>query len=308
MAYLVANHRYRQRPLQRHIADEILQRAIDRKGCLEGFGITFCFQEPAASMQVARPLRMAPANDWASPLSWTLHDLRTTRDSITFTCTDFHRQSMVFCGKVDFTDPVCGSDGYFYDKLDCLLQFSSNGHYIRKANLSWRYASTHSHLPAEACRPYPLDGAWEVQYSGRESQRIQVQRHSFSCFGAHYDITLDQDHCLRFTWPSRLIRHPVVQSSKQKILPGTNGPGIGETLEWECSIDSKRPPHIIWRRLETKLENCWKSVVPILTGSFVYRRCRQQCDEERCSRPLHQANKLWGNTFCQVGLDSIRNF
>ena len=258
-------------------------------------------------MQMARPLRVAPASARASPPPWALRELRTTMDSITFHRADFHKRSMVFCGKADFSNPIRGSDGYFYDKLDCVLQFSSNGHYIRKAHLSWRYASNYSNLPAEARLPYPLDGAWEVQYSGREPRRIQVQHHFFSYFGAHYDITLDQDRCPRFTWPRHLLSQPVVQSSKQKILPGTHGPGIGETLEWEYSIDGERPTRIIWKRLETEPENCWKSV-PILPGSFVYRRCLQPSDDESCSRPLHQANKLWGNTFCQVGLDSIRSF
>jgi len=275
-------------------ADAILQKAIDRKGAIEGFGIIFSFQEPIASMEFAIPLKMTFDCDWTEI---TDNDDLLTLDSIPFDRTNFHQQSMTFHGKISFASPVCGSNSYFYEKMDCLLHFSGTGHYIRQGNLRWSFAST----PIES---YPLDGAWEVQFShGRTSTVIYVQKHFFSCFGMNYRITIDQDHRPRFTWHGE-YGQSIEQTSNQQILPGASGPGIGGALEWKTIAPGYE--RIVWKRLATNLDNCWKSI-DILAGNFVYRKCNEHPHNDQFLGPSYQANTLWGNTFCQlysVGLAS----
>ena len=213
----------------------------------------------------------------------------------------FHPRSMTFHGRLDFDTPVsspCGdSMCYSYGSFSCLLQFESNGQYIRDGYIHWGYESTDK---------YPLDGKWRVDYENEESIEICVQKHCFNCIGINYEISLDDKHRPRFEWPLAARgffrqQSSVVQRSNQQIPPGTSGPSVGETLEWSTSLASM--PKIVWKRISMKL--CPQSDgrrLRIRPEAFVYRNTDFQAQ-----LPPYVATSIWGNTFCQmytVGLAS----
>lgn len=290
---LVATSQYKQRSLiPMPNADAVLQSVIDEKGAIKGFGIKFCFSEPMPSMKFTRPLKMAFDCDWTeiSISSNDDEDDTMALDSVAFDATHFHEKSMTFHGKLSFANPVmCTNDKYFYDQLECSLNFSDNCHYIRRGLLRWKFAST-------PVRLYPLDGAWEVQYTNGDSTIIFVQKHSFTCFGYEYSIAIDEmTHCPQFSWTA-MPGEAVLQVSNQPIFPGDGGPGVGETLEWETN--SMGYERIVWKRHVADLDNFWRSV-NIKAGNFVYQKCNQQGDGQSLG-PSYHADTLWGNTFCQL--------
>mmetsp|Transcript_25687 Transcript_25687/g.54259 ORF Transcript_25687/g.54259 Transcript_25687/m.54259 type:complete len:579 (+) Transcript_25687:93-1829(+) len=278
-------------------ADLLLQAAIDLGGAIEGHGIHFSFQESSASMKFERPLKVTSHGNWTEDA-----DNLQTLDSITFDRTCFHEKSMTFCGKSSFANPICDSkridceigESYFFDKVDCLLQFSGNGHYIRRGNLRWALVST-------STETYPLDGVWEVRFTRREAMTeiIHVQKHFFTSISEFFHITIDPDHHPRFMTRggSDNLR------CNQHILPGTNGPDIGDTLEWE---HAKLGIVAVWKRRAMNLDDCWLSY-DIKIDNFVYRRCNGRASNNPSLGPSYHADTLWGNTFCQlytVGLAS----
>ncbi|KAL9178644.1 hypothetical protein ACHAXT_001982 [Thalassiosira profunda] len=287
----VRDAKYSQRalvPMQN--ASALLEGMIDRHGAIEGYGITFCFDESAASIDFAKPLRMAFRGDWTDDAIG--HNLL---DSIQFDRARFHSKSMTFCGNVSFANsPVRCEAGYFFQSLECLLHFSDNANYVRKGSLQWKYAST-------SAERYPLDGTWECQWGGRSVDTIVVQRHRFSCFDEEMHIVIDEKTRLpSYTWNyhNRLIK----QTSTHQIS-GT-GPGIGETLEWTTDLPGYEK--IVWKQLETLESNKIEKCVEIKAGNFVYQRCNDLGGGD-VALPSYHADTVWGNTFCQlftVGLAS----
>jgi len=312
-SWSIANSKFQQRsmiPIPN--ANAILKRMINENGAIQGFGINFSFHEPTPSMNLDKPLKMAFDCDWTEVVCKNNNNndddsdgSMLPLDSITFDRSYFHEASMTFHGKVHFANPVCSSSSvshgdYFYEELDCLLHFSGSGRYVRKGELRWKLATS---TPNEAY-PFPLDGTWEVQYSHGTSMVLHVQKHLFAVDGLKYRIVIDEHHRPRFVWPGTLVGENVEQTSDQQIHPGTCGPAVGETLHWETtSIEYER---IIWKRLSTNLDNCWKSF-NILAGNFVYQKCNQLPGTDQPSVPSYHNTSLWGNTFCQlftVGLAS----
>eukprot|EP00573_Skeletonema_grethae_P001348 CAMPEP_0201689862 /NCGR_PEP_ID=MMETSP0578-20130828/3398_1 /ASSEMBLY_ACC=CAM_ASM_000663 /TAXON_ID=267565 /ORGANISM="Skeletonema grethea, Strain CCMP 1804" /LENGTH=475 /DNA_ID=CAMNT_0048174647 /DNA_START=54 /DNA_END=1481 /DNA_ORIENTATION=- len=216
----------------------------------------------------------------------------------------FHPQSMTFHGRLDFDTPIPSpSDDsmcYSYSSLNCLLQFSDGGQYIRDGYIHWGYESTTP--PGE----YPLDGKWKVEWENGEDLEIYVQRHYFNCFEINYEITLDDNHCPRFEWPNSTRsffqrQSGVVQRSTQQIPPGSSGPSVGETLEWSTNLTSS--PKIVWKRISMALSPKTDGRrLRIRPDHFVYRNVDFQAQ-----LPPYVATSIWGNTFCQmytVGLAS----
>ena len=304
MSCAVASCTYKQRCLMALPNPEAnLQTIIDRRGIINGFGIQFFFHDSSPSLEFAIPIKMVfdcDLTDFMTPLEIEEggYENILPLGSISFDIARFHKKSMTFHGNVSFPKPIlCDfTKAYFYDELDCLLQFSGNGNYIRKGELRWKYAST--------CNTaYPLDGAWEVQYTnGGESVVVYVQRHFFTCYEASYQITIDQWRCPRFVWSDG-----TEQISSQKIhrrKDGKHGPAVGESLVWNTSAVGHES--ITWKRVSDNLDNSWKSV-PIMTGNFVHQRVNQHSENEELSLPSYDAGTLWGNTMCQfytIGLAS----
>lgn len=215
----------------------------------------------------------------------------------------FHPQSMTFHGKLGFDPPISHLGGdpmcYSYSSFSCLLQFSTDGKYVRDGYIHWGLEPT----PAEE---YPLDGKWKVDWENGESIEIYVQKHCFHCFGINYDITLDEKHKPRFEWPlltREILRQnrKVVQHSNRQIPPGTRGPCVGETLEWSTNLASFSK--IVWKRISMELSpQSDGRRLRIRPDLFVYR----DVDFEE-QLPSYVASSIWGNTFCQfftVGLAS----
>mmetsp|Transcript_6253 Transcript_6253/g.15567 ORF Transcript_6253/g.15567 Transcript_6253/m.15567 type:complete len:586 (+) Transcript_6253:180-1937(+) len=296
----VASYRFKQRCLLGvNNPEEVMQKMIEGRGVMKGFGIRFCFNE-VPSMDIVRPARpflMAFDCDWteiANRSDDEVDDNLLELDSVAFDRSHFHRESMTFHGKISFANPTRGDDGYFYERLSCLLHFSGNGNYIRRGNLRWKFAPTSG-------TTYPLDGTWEVQFSSENSTVIYVQTHFFNCFGTMYNITIDEESfCPRISWPGDSVE----QISDQEIWPGTAGPGVDETLEWRTNQPGLE--RIVWKRKRANLDDCWRSV-DIISGNFVYQKCNQHSGSEQPLGPSYRADSIWGNTFCQafcVGLAS----
>jgi len=223
--------------------------------------------------------------------------------SVDFQRYHFHPQSMTFHGKLDFATPLsrpCGdSMCYSYSSFNCLLQFSSDGQYIRDGYIHWGYEPT---TPDE----YPLDGKWRVNWDSGEPIEIYVQKHCFNCVGINYEITLDDKHRPRFEWPLAARgffrqQRTVVQRSNQQIPPGARGPSVGETLDWSTNLASFSK--IVWKRVSMELSpQSDGRRLRIRPDEFVYRNADFQPQ-----LPSYVANSIWGNTFCQmytVGLAS----
>ena len=217
----------------------------------------------------------------------------------------FHPKSMTFNGRIDFATPISRPGGdtlcYSYSSFKCLLQFSSDGNYVRDGYIFWGFERT-----TATAEEYPLDGKWQVDWDGRESIEIYVQKHSFSCHSVNYQIAIDDEHRPVFEWPllvSGLFRQQrtVVQRSNSRIPPGTMGPRVGETLEW--STNPAYYSKIVWKRISMELSpQSDGRRLRIRPGSFVYRNIHFQ---EQL--PPYIATSLWGNTFCQgytVGMAS----
>lgn len=283
VSWPIANFEFDQRPLiPMRNPGNLLQKMIDERGILGGFGIKFCFG-PIPSMEFARPLIGFGDGDRL------LH-------SANFDTSRFHQKSMTFHGKKCFDKLVCNSkkNSYCYNELSCLLHFSDSANYIRKGMMRWKLAGTSSFLES-----YPLDGVWEVEYESGIASKILVQRHFFSCFNLDYNITIDTEtNCARFLWPNGSVE----QNSKQQILPGTRGPDVGDSLEWKTSEQEQ----VVWKRVTVDLEDCWRSV-DIVAGGFVYQKCIDHQRNDESLGPSYHVTTIWGNTFCQcysVGLAS----
>jgi hypothetical protein len=288
-SWSISNKVYKQYPNGRNAGRRVLQRMMAKTDSI--FQNKFCFeQDQIPKLQFHYSAEEGQSSD-------SLDDLK----SYDFRRFHFHPQSLTFHGKIDFDTPISrhGGDSYTYSSFDCLLQFSEDGEYVRDGYIQWGYSPT-------ATEEYPLDGKWQVTWEGRESIDIYVQKHYFNCQSIDYQITLDEKHRPKFEWPLRargLFRQhrKIVQQSNIQILPGSEGPGVGEILEWTTNLASHS--RITWKRismnLSPKTDGRRLRINPDL---FVYRNVDFQ---EQL--PLYIATSLWGNTFCQaytIGLAS----
>lgn len=276
-----------------------------REGPVGGYGLKFVYTDRVPGVVFTTPLHIRDPND-----------LDTDQGHISdmqFDEFHFHTSTMTFHGKSDTklwtlkqptkdersnpTDTLrtfCPT--YFYDKLECILQFSPDGRYIRDGFLSWSYFDTESLI-----QQYPLDGTWECEREGR-MLKIYVQFHSFTLDGARCHFFINDINKVCFKLPTS--SSPSV--SVQKILPGSSGPLVGETLSWESN-----PGMSDWTRVSTNLKGAssvvrMKPIVSSYTALFVYQRETSDTNVDSLG-PTYYKDSLWGNTFCQafaVGLAS----
>ena len=292
----IANAQYKQRSLILMETDELLQRLISQKGVIEGYGITFCFQESKPSMEFSSNLNVVFDYDFKEGSNNKIDENLLPLSSIVFDTSYFHQKSKTFHGRIVFANPICNNNNnnsrntHFYDRLHCTLHFADSGNYIREGHLRWKLASTTS-------QDYPLDGCWEVQYTAGTPITIIVQRHFFTCDGSNYQITIGDDNCPRFTWPNSLGYGGVDQVCNKPIQD------IDESIEWTTSVSGYE--RIKWRRKSTS-DDCWK-VSTFKAGTIVYQKYNQHSGSSISLGPKHYPNQLWGNTFCQgfcVGMAS----
>ena len=298
---VVANSKYKQRSLLSIPNPDVhLQELIDRKGAINGFGIKFCFTDSSSSpsLEFTNPLKIIFDCDWVEVKEYEDCNNRLSLGSTQFDESHFHKKSSTFHGKLSFANPItCDNTTYFYEKLDCLLQFAENGQYVRRGELRWKYSSAPNVM-------YPLDGVWEVKYTSGNSVLIYVQRHFFACFDESYQITIDQCRRPLFVW--RDGTEQVCSQTIRRRKDGQFGPAVGDSLVW--STNATGYESITWKRLSENHDDSWRSV-NILAAPFVYQRTNQQSneDEQESLGPSYHPDTVWGNTFCQsfaIGLAS----
>jgi len=291
----IANSQYKQRSLIPMETDELLQRLISRKGVIEGYGITFCFQNSKPSMEFSSNLNIVFDYDFKEGTNNNIDEHLLPLSSIVFDTSYFHQRSNTFHGRVVFANPICDMNNnddkpfYFYEQLHCTLHFSENGNYIRAGYLRWKLATT-------STRDYPLDGCWEVQYTDDLPITISVQQHFFTYKGSNCQITIGDDSFPRFTWPNSYGHGEVKLICNQPIQD------IDESIQW-TTIHGH---HLIkWRR-KSNIDDCWK-VSTFKAGTIVYQTYNQNSGSSISLGPKHYPNQLWGNSFCQgycVGMAS----
>lgn len=292
---MIAGSVYEQRQLGRSSSEEMepmMLEVINRLGATSGYGLKFYFEDVVPSLTFPSPQEVSSTN---------------------FNDYHFHEESMTFYGCIRFDPPLKEKESsstntsMTFVELNCGLQFSDNGQYIRRGVLSWKYEPTSSEM-------YPLDGRWTMYFVGGTITSVHIQRHQFHCFGERYSIATDQNNCPWVEWPensSAETEERIRQVCTKQILPGAIGSevaDVGETLEWNLSIAINGQSTIVWERLATTLENATK-VVKMKPGQFVYRRINRDpnSNDQEALGPSYHATTLWGNTFCQgytVGLAS----
>ncbi|KAL7521422.1 hypothetical protein ACHAWX_006096 [Stephanocyclus meneghinianus] len=277
---------------------------VERHGAIGGFGITFQYNTNTPSVSFTRPLYSFGGEDLES------EEEPDVVDSVDFDHFHFHEPTMTFHGTIinarPFTMRKPRKDSnanltdcrrtccptYFFQKLECVLQFSPDAKYIRDGYLSWSYfdGSSRTH--------YPLDGVWEVEIEPRKLVVLYVQFHSFSFLDERYHIFINADNRAWFHWPDS----STIQISTQQIGPNSIPPCIGETLKWKTNTDGC----FQWKRISITLEGA-RSVVKMKPIQFVYQKVNRDSENDATLGPTYHANALWGNTFCQaftVGLAS----
>jgi hypothetical protein len=288
----IKNQIYRQ---QNYIARQRLdlQSLITKRGTLNGCGISFNFlgADSAPRMEFLQPLKLVSTGNQ-----------KTEMDALDFQEYHFFEKTMTFHGVCHFDHPVMQFREYKHSQLDCLLQFSRDGQFVRDGFLRWKLAPN-----ADPNNAFPLDGTWEVSWKFGLTIKIHVQDHCFYCMDHWYEIELDENHCPKFTWPGEfgLNRDPVRQTSTLPLPPGSTGPQVGETLEWKTTFRAYEI--ITWKRLSMDLSDAWK-LIRMKPQRLVYRQIMQGNENDNSlSRPSYHVDTLWGNTFCQafcVGLAS----
>lgn len=301
----IVNGEYQQRLLGRKTSDHVkILEMVARQGPFEGCGITFQFSGNTPSIYFMESLYSCNREDLENEKTETL-------DSVYFDRFHFHQETMTFHGAIHHSHPltqkkpqkessyqsndeqrVCHMS-YLYQNLEVVLQFSPDARYIRDGYLSWTY------FDSALAEHFPLDGTWEVEYESGERGILHVQLHFFSFFGLRYHIHINsKDNHAWFHWPD----HLVIQTSNEKIEPGSSGPCIGETLNWTTNSGD----FIKWNRVSMNLSGVSK-VVRMKPAQFVYQRVNTTSANDSSLVPTYHLDTLWGNTFCQaftVGLAS----
>lgn len=283
---------------------QLLNRLTAVEGAINGYGLEFDFSSASPGIRFCS--NMYPESRDEAPSDQTMNG---RMEFLPFNNYHFFAKTMTFQGDVQF--PTCvtrpSKSDYRYDQLECLLQFSDNGHFVREGYLRWKLQSTTSNTESTTPQHFPLDGTWEVMWTSGQSIKIHVQRHFFDCFQNWYEIELDDCHRPRFTWPFG-FGLDVVQTSEQSLPPGSQGPAVGETFEWKTNSPMPEYSTIVWRRLGTDLSDAWR-LIRLKPKRFVFKRILAEGQDEDTSLPraTYHSDSLWGNTFCQafcVGLAS----
>ncbi|KAL3774068.1 hypothetical protein ACHAWO_005275 [Cyclotella atomus] len=292
---------YLQKPLGRVSSrrESLMERLAKEDGPMKGFGIEFNFCSDVPAMKFAVPIY---TYSFESTEHECLHELK-------FDDFHFHKDTMTFHGKCRAADSRPWTQmypkndlanepmpAYFYERLECMLQFSPDGRYIRDGYKSWSLYDT------SLLKRYPLDGTWECNVS-REAYTMHVQCHSSTYFNQRglFDISDNK--------VSYRLDGSEPQVAVQEILPGSNA-AIGDVLSFES------PPLPVWKwtRVSLDLKDA-SSVVRmkplssnVAPGSrFVYQRViNDPCNNDTLG-PSYHSDSVWGNTFCQaftVGLAS----
>ncbi|KAL3788080.1 hypothetical protein HJC23_008142 [Cyclotella cryptica] len=304
----IRNARYEQRVLGRRIFSDTwssrLALMVERHGAIGGFGITFQYNANTPSLSFKSPLYSFGGEDLECEVEpEVVH-------SLNFDHFHFHEATMTFHGGITNTRPLTSrkpqkesssyvTDSrrtccptYFFQNLECVLQFSPDGKYIRDGYLSWSYFNPPS--PEH----FPLDGIWEVELEPGKFIQIYVQFHSFSFLDERYHVFINKDNQAWFHWPGS----SVVQTSTQKIVPDSSSRCIGETLHWITNTAVR----FQWKRICMSLGRVL-NVVRMKPIQFVYQKVTTDLENDITLGPTYHARTLWGNTFCQaftVGLAS----
>eukprot|EP01082_Thalassiosira_pseudonana_P006111 g5383.t1 g5383 contig2:435927-437358(-) len=260
---MIAGSVYEQRQLGRSSSEEMepmMLEVINRLGATSGYGLKFQFEDVVPSLTFPSPQEVSSTN---------------------FNDYHFHEESMTFYGCIRFDPPLKEKESsrtntsMTFVELNCGLQFSDNGQYIRRGVLSGiSLIALEKDIPLLLTKTTALGFEWPEDSSAETEERIR-------------------------------------QVCTKQILPGAIGSevaDVGETLEWNLSIAINGQSTIVWERLATTLENATK-VVKMKPGQFVYRRINRDPNnnDQEALGPAYHANTLWGNTFCQgytVGLAS----
>lgn len=309
----ICDKRYSKQSLRQPSSTELqlLKRLAEEEGAISGYGLEFDFNSSNPRIRFSSDL-LAPqvdGQDFSDSESPTLVQL----DSQPWESYHFFAKTMTFQGNIQFPNFVTrvrvGVGDYRYDQLECLLQFSDSGHFVRDGYLRWKLQSTTSAASnsQDTSEHFALDGTWQVMWTSGQTLKIHVQRHCFDCMQQWYKIEMDESHRPRFEWPGE----DVIQNSDQSIPPGEQGPAVGGVIEWKTNSSMAAYDRIIWKRLGMDLTDAWK-LSRLEPERFVFRRILSVeetggNDDALLARPAYHADGLWGNTFCQafcVGLAS----
>ncbi|CAJ1945927.1 unnamed protein product [Cylindrotheca closterium] len=322
----ICDKRYSKQSIRRSLPsteERLLNRLMEDEGVMSGYGLEFDFSSSNPGIRVTAAGMLVTSDDQGS----CSNDQNTKQVEFQpWNTFHFFAKTMTFQGNIQFPSFVTrpSSRDYRYDQLECLLQFSENGHFVRDGYLRWKLQSTKEEeqqqeeeeaastiAEASTLEHFPLDGTWQVLWRSGQSIKIHIQRHCFDCFQQWYEIELDDNHCPRFPWPSE-FGQDVVQRSNQSLPPGHQGPAIGETFEWATNSAMPAYSTIVWKRLGTDLSDAWK-LIRLKPNHFAFKRVMVDGesggddDSALIARPSYHSDRLWGNTFCQafcVGLAS----
>jgi hypothetical protein len=353
----VADSRYRQRALIpiRDGEPPLLRRLASDVGPIEGYGIEFRFRDPSPSLRLVGTVDDDDAEDedrrgdgtattttTATATATTTTTTAFDRSTIVFDRYHFHRGSMTFRGTVEFANrAIRGGDlddddddddsHRRYDALDCTLNFSDDGRYVRCGELRWRYAAEAA-VAAVAAAATPPDGTRGVQRRDIDDDHDDGEvvvgedgrpRSTPAPDAPRRRADVGRSDAARTTTTSTTTTTPVVDGGGGG---GGGAPGVGGAIG-RTSLsgggdspsspggDSHRPgPSIRRRPTSSGPVERWRSV-DIEVGALVYRRCdgRRPPGNGRSSLsssslgPRYRSDTVWGNTFCQgfcVGMAS----
>mmetsp|Transcript_26428 Transcript_26428/g.64396 ORF Transcript_26428/g.64396 Transcript_26428/m.64396 type:complete len:621 (-) Transcript_26428:280-2142(-) len=338
----ICDKKYSKQPIRLSLPsteEELLNRLTEKEGAISGYGLEFDFSSSNPGIRLLSDEMLVTASSEATNDRGSSSNQNNMKPLEFQPWNNFHffAKTMTFQGNIHFPSFVTRLSGrdYRYDQLECLLQFSENGHFVRDGYLRWKLQSTAAAKAAskdhqssssstttlEEEEHFPLDGTWQVMWTSGQSIKIHVQRHCFDCFQEWYKIELDENHRPRFPWPSE-YGQGVVQTSNQSLPPGDQqGPAVGETFEWKTNSDMPAYRTIVWKRMGTAADlsdDAWK-LIRLQPDHFVFKRILAAAggggesggdDNDSASaltRPTYHSDRLWGNTFCQafcVGLAS----
>ena len=120
-----------------------MRKLFEQGGIIEGYGIEFCFDtnnSGVPSVLFSHALMLSSNYDDVDNDNNYIGDV----DEHNFNYYYFHRDSMTFYGKINFSNnnDLMVVDGFHFSTLECLLNFATTtGQYIRNGELRWRYAN-----------------------------------------------------------------------------------------------------------------------------------------------------------------------
>ena len=295
----------------------ILQRLATETKPLDGFGMQFLFNRED---NVPTMIFSHKPHFFHFDCRYDLENQRrpvVSDGRLDFDEFHFHEETMTFHGKIaksypwTFEEPlplfdparhtsrICCID-FFYQSLECILQFSPDGRYIRDGYLACSYFDT------SRLHQYPLDGIWEFTRESGEVTSIHVQFHSFVFLGKQCHFFINGEGKALFQWPGSAW----VQITKSKILPGSTL-AVDEVLLWEpnhCFREWKRKAVSFQGASVLRMNQRFSDINGMGGLHVIYHQVTLDNDQDDIIiGPTYHADTLWGNTFCQaftVGLAS----